>query len=185
MKLTQNKIDEIVVEILGTTGLNLIKELKGKENVSEFTLASRLNKDIKIIRHMLYKLYNYSLVRSIRKKDKQKGWYIYYWTMVPDNIKYLYFKNKKNYLNKIKEDLQKEKIYPFFTCNNKCIRLDFDNSMDFEFRCPECGELLSQEINSTRLILLQKEIQKLENELKEEKEIKNQVKKKIKTKKKK
>ena len=41
MRLTQNKIEEITLPILGEEGLLLIKELYGKENVSEFDLAKR------------------------------------------------------------------------------------------------------------------------------------------------
>ena len=29
---------------------------------------------------MIYKLYHADLVEFTRKKDKTKGWYIYYWT---------------------------------------------------------------------------------------------------------
>ena len=40
------------------------------ENVSEFELGDILKKDIKIVRKMLYLLYNHNLVRFIRKKTK-------------------------------------------------------------------------------------------------------------------
>ena len=82
-----------------------------------------------------------------RKKDKQKGWYVYYWTLVPDNIKFLYLKNKKIILIKLKKQLQKEQTEQFFICPKKCVRLDFDQSIDFEFHCPECGELIIQDQN--------------------------------------
>jgi len=177
MKLTQNKINEIIIDVLGEEGLRLVKELKDRENVSEFNLATKLRKDIKLIRHMLYKLYNYNLVSSTRKKDKQKGWYIYYWTIVPENIKFLYLKNKKIHLTKLKEQLQKEQNEQFFTCSKKCVRLDFNQAIDFEFRCPECGKLISQDQNPKRFSELQKKIEKLEKELKnkEKKSIKRKT----------
>ena len=91
-KLTQNKIDEVIINVAGKEGLRLVKKLKGKENISEFVLATKLKRDIKIVRNLLYKLYNYNLISSTRKKDKQKGWYIYYWTLISENIKFLYLK---------------------------------------------------------------------------------------------
>ena len=168
MKLTQNKIDDIVINILGPEGLRLVKVLKDNDNISEFSLATRLRRDIKIIRHMLYKLHNHNLVSSTRKKDKQKGWYVYYWTIIPENIKFLYLKNQKKLLDKLKNKLQKEETDQFFTCSKKCVRLDFDQSMDFEFHCPECGELISQDKNSARVNQIQKKIERLEKELAKE-----------------
>ena len=168
MKLTQNKIDEIIVDILGTDGLRLVKALKNKENVSEFSLATRLRRDIKIIRHMLYKLHNQNLVCSTRKKDKQKGWYVYYWTIIPENIKFLYIKNKRKLLNKLKAKLEKEETDQFFVCVKRCVRLDFDQAMDFEFHCPECGEIINQDQDNKRIIQIQKKVSLLEKELADE-----------------
>jgi len=165
MKLTQNKIDEVIIDILGNEGLRLVKELKNKDNISEFTLATKLKRDIKVVRHMLYRLYNYNLVTSTRKKDKQKGWYIYYWTIIPDNIKFLYIKNRKIIHQKLTERLQKEVNEQFYTCPSNCVRLDFDQAMDFEFRCPECGELISQDQNPQRIKTIQIKIDQLKKEI--------------------
>ena len=70
MRLTQKKIEEIMRSVIGEEGLPLVKELSYRENVSEFELGDRLKKDIKIVRKMLYLLYNYNLVSFIRKKTK-------------------------------------------------------------------------------------------------------------------
>lgn len=178
MKFTQKKIEEVIIEILGKEGLPLIKELKNKENLSEFSLATKLKKDIKIIRNMLYKLHNHNLVSSSRKKDKEKGWYIYYWTLLPENIRHLYLKNKKQLLQKLKEQLQKEQTEQFYVCPQKCARLNFDQALDFEFRCPECGELISLDENPRRIKELQREIMKLEKELNNKNKIKKGLKRK-------
>lgn len=167
MRLTQKKIEEIMLSILGEEGLPLIKELSGKQNVSEFELADRLKKDIKLVRKMLYLLYNHNLVSFIRKKDKIKGWYIYYWTLLPESIKFNYVKRKKELLAKLQQRLEEETKELFFTCPNKCVRLNFDQAMDFEFHCPECGELTSQDNNTERVETLRKKISEIEAELEE------------------
>ncbi|MEK6809349.1 MAG: transcription factor [Nanoarchaeota archaeon] len=167
MRLTQKKIEEIMLSILGEEGLPLIKELSGKQNVSEFELADRLKKDIKIVRKMLYLLYNHNLVSFIRKKDKIKGWYIYYWTLQPESIKFSYVKRKKELLAKLQQRLEEEMRELFFTCPTRCVRLNFDQATDFEFHCPECGELLSQENNAERIETLRKKTAEVEAELEE------------------
>jgi len=165
MRLTQTKIEEILVTILGEEGLPLVKELAGKENVSEFDLAKKIKKDIKVVRKQLYTLYNHNLVGFNRKKDKQKGWYIYYWTLLPESIRFSYFKMKRNLLDRLKQQLEKESSEIFFICPNNCVRLNFDQSMDFEFRCPECGELTHQDDGKTRIQELSKLIKTTESEL--------------------
>jgi transcription initiation factor TFIIE subunit alpha len=172
MRLTQNKIEEITLPILNEEGLPLIKQLYGKENVSEFDLAKKTKLDIKVVRKMLYLLYNNNLVGFNRKKDKEKGWYIYYWTIIPDNVRFIYFKRKREQLVRLKERLESEEKELFFICPKECVRLNFDQGMDFEFHCPECGELLTQdESNVKNISVINSRIKKLEEEIENEKRI--------------
>ena len=184
MRLTQKKIEEIMLSILGEEGLPLIKELSGKQHVSEFELADKLKKDIKLVRKMLYFLYNFNLVSFIRKKDKIKGWYIYYWTLQPESIKFNYIKRKKELLAKLQQRLEEESRELFYTCPNRCVRLNFDQAMDFEFHCPECGELTSQDNNTERVETLRKKIAEIEAELEEMLEKRKAHRKEVKTRKK-
>ena len=108
MRQSQKKAEEVLLPILGEEGLPLTKELSGKQNVSEFELADKLKKDIKIVRKMLYLLYNHNLVSFTRKKDKEKGWYIYYWTLLPESIRFSYVKKKNELLERLKHSLEEE-----------------------------------------------------------------------------
>lgn len=180
MRLTQKKADEIIAGIIGQEGLPLVKLLYGKQNISEFDLAKKAKKDIKVIRRMLYVLYNYNLVGFSRKKDKEKGWYIYYWTLLLENIKFLYYKKKRERLGKLEEELETENKELFFICPGNCVRLNFDEGMDFEFHCPECGELISQDSSEKKIKGLVAEIHNIKEELlqagREEKAVKKRAK---------
>lgn len=180
MRLTNKKIEEIMLSILGEEGLPLVKELSGKENVSEFDLATKIKKDIKIVRKLLYLLYNHNLIKFTRKKDKQKGWYIYYWTLIPENIRFNYFKRKKELLERLKHKINSENSELYFICPNNCVRLNFDQSVDFGFHCPECGELISQDDNKERVKKLLKDITLIEEELEKAKQQKTIKRKQIK-----
>ena len=165
MKLSNKLIDEVISDAAGEDVLPLVKALKNKNNVSEFKLAEDIKQEINITRNMLYRLYNSNLVTFIRKKDKKKGWYIYYWTFNPKMIKYISESSKKKRLGRLKERIEREKSGDFFACENKCIRLDFEQSTEFQFKCPECGSLLNQEDNREKIIEIEKEIKLLEKEL--------------------
>lgn len=165
MRLTPKKIEQILVRILGEEGLPLIKELMVKENISEFDLATKIKKDIKIVRKMLYILYNHNVVGFTRKKDKQKGWYIYYWTLMPENVRFSYFKMIRDNLQQLQEQLELEKRELFFICPNRCTRLTFDQAMEFEFHCPECGQLTNQENAEEKIAEIYEQIAETQEEL--------------------
>src|SRR3989344_217150 len=168
VRLTDKKVEEVAKYICGADVLPLIRKLRGKENVSEFKLAEALKDDIKRVRNTLYRLYGTNLVEFTRKKDKKKGWYIYYWTFKPDQIKFLYRKIKLEELDKLKDFVKAERTQQFFVCVNECTRMDFEQAINFEYRCPECGQLRVQEGHENKykdtanqIIALEKEIDKL------------------------
>jgi len=166
MKLTNKIIEDVVTEVAGEDVVPLVKNLKNKKNVSEFKLAENIKKEVNEIRNMLYRLYDSNLVSFIRRKDKKKGWYIYYWTFNLKRIKYLVKDLKKKRFQKLKERLERELDSNFFICNKNCIRLDFEQATGFNFKCPECGELMNQEDNSEKIKKIEEEIKSLEKELK-------------------
>jgi transcription initiation factor TFIIE subunit alpha len=190
MKLTLEIIEELVKQIAGSDTTKLIPLLYNKKNVSEFLLAEKLGVNVNIVRNMLYRLYGYNLVGSVRKKDKKKGWYIYYWTLNPLRVRDLIVSMKKKKLEALKKRLSQEEGAPFFICNNKCIRIDFNIAMEHDFKCPECGELM-QEDRLSNVDKIKSEIVEIEKELEEgyeielPKEPKKRKKKKVKKKKKK
>ena len=174
MRLTPKKIEDILLAILGEEGLPLIRELIGKSNISEFDLATRTKKDIKVIRKQLYILYNHNLISFTRKKDKQKGWYIYYWTLIPENVRFNYIKRNKNLLERLKNQVEIEKKELFFVCPGKCVRLNFDQATDFEFHCPECGQLIHEDNREEQVVKLEERIKAVELLLEEAKKEKKQ-----------
>ncbi len=179
--MTRNKIEEIILPLIGEDGLPLIKLLYLQPNISEFDLAKKSKKDIKIVRKMLYLMYNHNLISFTRKKDKEKGWYIYYWTLLADNVKFMYYKHKRELLVKLKEKLLEEQKELFYVCPKRCVRLNFDQGMDYEFHCPECGELIHQD-SENNVLGIKKQISGIEEDLETEKKVLRKIK--IKSKKK-
>ena len=170
MKVSNQLIKDIVAEVAGEDGVPVAMVLKNQSNFSEFKVAEALKMEIKDIRKALYKLLEHNLVSFRRKKDKKKGWYIYYWTFNPDMLKYLYSDMRIKKLEKLNERLAREESNNFFLCPNRCVRLDFDKASEFEFRCPECGSLLDMQDNSATIKNLKGEICRLKSELKKSKQ---------------
>jgi len=109
MKISNKIIEEVVVTIAGKDVVALVNLIKNKKNVSEFKLAETLEEEINLVRNKLYRLYHANLVSFNRRKDKKKGWYIYYWTFKVKRVKTLMLKIKKERLEKLRE-----RQLPFF-----------------------------------------------------------------------
>ncbi len=165
MKVSVKLVEDVVAEVAGGDTVELVRAIKNKKNISEFKIAEMLQLDVNIVRNMLYRLYDNNLISFVRRKDKKKGWYIYYWTFNPKRIKQLYIDVRKKKLDKLKDRLAREKANYFFSCASRCMRVDFDQATEFEYKCPECGQLMSQEDNSQKINEIEDEIKRLEGEL--------------------
>lgn len=164
MRVTNTKLYETVKEVVGEDTIKVVEFLKDKKNISDFKIAEKTSTDIHEIRNILYRLFNHNLVSYYRKKDRQKGWYISYWTFnkkrVKDLIKQLNVSKLMKYKNRLFEE-EKNKGN-FFLCPNACVRVGFEKATDFEFRCPECGNILNQQDNTKTINFLKQKIKELE-----------------------
>jgi len=165
MKTSDKLIEEVIRQSVGVEIVPLVRYLRNRKNVSEFKIAEGIKQEVNITRNWLYRLYDLNLVTFIRKKDKIKGWYIYYWTFNPGRIKDLQIDLRRKRLEKLRDRLKRERGSDFFICKNKCIRLDFDQVTEYEYKCPECGSLMHQEDNAEHILSIEKEIQALEKAL--------------------
>lgn len=164
MKLTEDKIYDTIREVIGEDSVAVIKYLRDKKNISDFKIAEDVDRDIHEIRNILYRLYNHNLVSYYRKKDRQKGWYISYWTFnrqkVHDVLKSLYFSKLDKFQQRLKAE--EANVGNFYLCPNACIRVGFEKAFDLEYRCPECGNILSHQDNSKTINFLKEQIKRLQ-----------------------
>ncbi|HLD06552.1 MAG TPA: hypothetical protein VJC16_03390 [Candidatus Nanoarchaeia archaeon] len=166
MNVNEKVVDSVVSEVAGADVVPLVRALKNKSNVSEFILADKIDREINETRNMLYRLFDANLVTFMRKKDKKKGWYIYYWTFNARRVADLVWDIKKKKAERLRDRLKREQGSDFFVCKSSCIRLSFDQAVDFEYKCPECGQLMEQENNQQKIQEIALEIAGLESELK-------------------
>jgi transcription initiation factor TFIIE subunit alpha len=169
MDLTQEKIGQLAVQVGGELSVEIVQFLlENGENVSEFLIAEKLEVPINAIRKTLYILQDSNLVTSMRKKDKKKGWYIYYWTFDSIQAKTLILKMKEERMNNLKRRLDLEQNSKYFTCKRKCMRLTFERALENNFSCSECATILHEVDNSVKVKLIKEELELLENQDKSE-----------------
>src|SRR3989344_131224 len=165
MKLPDQVVKDLIREVVGPDAAPLVEIILKKDNVSEFKIADKLKITVNQVRNILYRLQDYNLVTFTRKKDKSKGWYIYFWTFDHAKARILLLKHKSEKLVSLRSRVDKEKDSAYFVCPNKDMRAAFENAMELQFKCPECGEVLKQEDNQAKMAQLQSEILKLDQEV--------------------
>jgi len=165
--MQEKLLNDVVSDIAGKTGSDILKLLIGKKDVNEFLIAKKLKLTINQVRNILYKLSNYSLVTFTRKKDRKKGWYTYFWTL--DNEKALELLNQKleKEIRILKKQLNNRMSKRFYECKICKTEVGEETALLHNFTCQECGEIYV--LADTKKIVreLEKSIEKLERQRKE------------------
>jgi transcription factor E len=136
-----NLLKSLVEKMAGQPAVPIVEILYNKKDVNEFLIAKKIDLTVNQVRNILYKLSAEGLVSFIRKKDKRKGWYIYFWTL---NIYKCFIKIELDILDsiqKLKEELSSRETKRFYKCNGCNIELNEEKALEHDFACEECAEL--------------------------------------------
>jgi len=166
----------------------IVDLLAGKKDVNEFLIAKKLELTINQTRNILYKLSDFGLVSFIRKKDKRKGWYIYFWTLNIAKSLDLLEKKLREELAQLEAQLKGRKERRYYICNTCSIEVAEEAALLNDFTCPECESVYELAGKEEIIKKLGREISKLRKEVgiiseereKEEEKIEKKKAKKIK-----
>lgn len=168
-----------IPEIAGKNSELILKLILGKKSVNEFEIAKKSKMTINQTRNLLYKLSHLGVVSFTRKKDKRKGWYIYYWTIEPlRTLEYLLKANEKE-KEKLDSQLKSRISKRFYFCDDCGIEMSEENALLHNFCCTECGKLLTYKIQDTLIKDINLRINEINKENKELEEKINELKEKI------
>jgi transcription initiation factor TFIIE subunit alpha len=158
-------LKEVVVLIVGKNAEPISDLLINKKHVNEFLIAKKMDLTINQVRNILYKLADNRVVLSIRKKDKKKGWYTYFWKF--DILRSLEFlkDTKIKRLEQIKNQIKNRESKVFYFCERCNIELNETNALFYDFTCNECGDILKIKDNSELLKKFKKNAFNFEKEI--------------------
>lgn len=163
--MIENFIKEAIVYSAGKPAESITEILSAKKYVNEFLVAKKMGLTINQTRNILYKLSDSGLVSSIRKKDKKKGWFTYFWKI--EFLKSLEFlsqillKQNEQINNQIKSRESKQ----FYICERCNLELTEEKALLQDFICTECGEVFKIKDSSKFLKELKKNLEKTKNKL--------------------
>ena len=153
--------------VAGKNTAPIVDLLFDKKNVNEFLIAKKLSLTINQTRNILYKLSDEGLVSFVRKKDKKKGWYTYFWTFNPDKALELLQKNILKEMEQLENQLKSREVKRFYFCKSCSIEVSEETALINDFTCPECGEVYELNDNKKALNELNLNINRLKKRLEE------------------
>lgn len=157
--------ERILNRVAGEHGPEVAEILFKRDEATDEEIANETGIRLNLVRKILYDLYDNRVVDYRRDRDDSTGWYTYHWHVEPNRALELLDENKRTLLRKLKERLRHEKETMFFTCDEDCPRLEFDEAVEQNFRCPKCGGELHEFDNSGIINALERQIETLEQEL--------------------
>jgi transcription factor E len=160
-----NLLKKVVENTAGVDAVRIVDLLFGKKDVNEFLIAKKLNLTINQTRNLLYRLSHLGIINSIRKKDKRKGWYIYFWTFNVLKSLEVLAEGIKAEIGSLNGQLQSKKQKRFYKCKLCGREVNEESALLTDFICSECGEVYDLADNSASLVETAKQIEKLEKEL--------------------
>ncbi|MEK6914504.1 MAG: hypothetical protein AABW83_02530 [Nanoarchaeota archaeon] len=160
-----NILKTVVEDLINKQSATIIDLLSGNKNVNEFSIAKNLKLTINQTRNILYKLSDFGIVSFIRKKDKRKGWYIYFWTLNTHQALSLLSENLNKKLENLKNQLKNRTEERHYICNTCSIEVNEETALLNNFTCPECEEVYQLTNNSDIIKDLQNKINRIEKEI--------------------
>lgn len=144
VKLLHNLVEEMAGENTG----RIVDILFRKKDVNEFLIAKKMELTINQVRNILYKLSADGLVAFIRKKDKRKGWYIYYWTLKTEKCLVKLESSLVKKIDSLRHVLNSRQTKRFYICKSCAIEVSEEKALEHGFSCEECAEVYELSDNS-------------------------------------
>jgi transcription factor E len=160
-----NLLKRVVENTAGIQAVKIVDLLYGKKDVNEFLIAKKLGLTINQTRNLLYRLSHLGILNSIRKKDKRKGWYIYFWTFnILQSLEVLE-NSLSSEIASLQNQLQIKKNTRFYKCKFCGREATEEAALLTNFTCSECGEVYSLADNAPIIEATLKQIEKYQKDL--------------------
>ncbi|MFX0185188.1 MAG: transcription factor [Candidatus Hodarchaeota archaeon] len=155
-------IDEEIVNIIN----EILAQSQDPLNESKEEDQEQTRIALKEVRKSLYQLNERSLARYRRVRDKETGYFVYYWSPIFERVRDLIISRRKLSIKKLKQRLDYENRNLLYVCNEGHTPVTFSDAFELGFICTTCGEELAQKDNKKTIEFLEGKIKELEDLLK-------------------
>lgn len=144
-------------EIFDENSIKILKILS-KGEITDQAIAEKMMIRANTIRRILNEMHTKGII-TYRKEKERSGWYNYIWRINYDKIEEFINMEKDNYIQYLEDRLKFEQENHFFRCSDGCVKLEYANALEADFKCPLCNSQLVHYNNK-------KDIRQIKQELK-------------------
>ncbi|MFX0094223.1 MAG: hypothetical protein ACFFBD_20965 [Candidatus Hodarchaeota archaeon] len=120
---------------------------------------------LKLVRRALYVLNEYYIARYRRERDKDTGYFLYYWYLLKDRLREQIIQRREKIISLLQARYDFESENLFYACEDICIDYPFADAFEKGFICENCGKPLAQKANADIKVFLEKKIKKMQESL--------------------
>jgi len=157
-----------VASLFGEDAVRVVDALKGVDEITDNEIVDKTEIRLNMVRKVLYRLYDHSLVALRQSRDKETGWFIFHWRLQPDQLEGFILNQKRRVLEKLETRLEYEKGHEFYGCQTPgCRRFPFEEASEHLFKCPVCNSPMMY-LNNDRIVeAITRKIEQIKKELSE------------------
>jgi transcription initiation factor TFIIE subunit alpha len=163
--LNDPAINAYILRLIGEDGVELIKRFPLEGEYSDEELAEKTGINLNNVRHTLYTLYEKRLAEYRRLKNTETGWLTYLWHLRLDRVHDVVEENIKDVLEHLDARLTYEEKNDFYMCKTCGVIYTFSDSVNWNFECPNCEEMLEHFDNELLVAALKKRVNKIRESL--------------------
>ncbi|RLI84902.1 MAG: transcription factor E [Archaeoglobales archaeon] len=157
-------IRELIERVAGDVGL-IIYSLRPRREFTDEQMSEELGIEINDVRKALFALYELGLAEYRRKRDDETGWMEYYWKINYDKQNEVLRRELLKTKRKLEEKLEMEESSIYYICINGCVKISYEEAMEYNFMCPRCGSMLEYFDTSIIVEKVREEIEKIDEML--------------------
>ncbi|MFX0084575.1 MAG: transcription factor [Candidatus Hodarchaeota archaeon] len=183
--MSLHQLNDIILKLTDETTVKVLNVLLNEKEIIDEEIVNYLNEEIeksgefkgegedqefprialKMVRKSLYRLNERSLARYRRVRDKETGYFVYYWSPIWERIRDLIISRRKLSLKKLRQRLDYEQRNLLYVCDEAHTPVTFSDAFELGFICTTCGKELSQKDNTKTIEFLKEKVIELEEEL--------------------
>ena len=158
-------IKAYLLRLIGEEGLDLLGKYPDEGEYSDEELAAKTGINLNSVRHTLYTLYEKRLAEYRRIKNNETGWLTYLWKIRMDQIYEAIKEDMETALEKLQARERFEEENDFYICKTCQILCTFNQAVDMNFTCTDCGQLMEHFENEMLLRALKRRIRSIRESL--------------------
>lgn len=183
--MSYSQLYDIILKLTDETTVKVLNVLLEEKEIIDEEIVNILNEEIensdefkdadeeveipriplKMVRKSLYKLNERSLARYRRVRDKETGYFVYYWSPIYERIRDLVVSRRKLSLKRLNQRLDYEERNLLYVCDESHTPVTFSDAFELGFICTTCGKELAQKDNAKTIEFLKAKLKELEKEL--------------------